>query len=225
MSVPNSYIFDNIIHIINEKGINKKSYEGKIENLFRSFLETFHEGEGVHFDHNRNWSGKTELLKNIYPDFKLIVTVRDICWILDSFERISIKNPSNVSTFSNSVYSSNIYDRCDQYMSLVWPAYIGLKDLIYKNISNAIIIEYDVLISNPELVLKSIYEHIDEPYFHHDFDNIENLKNYKIFDEEINLPELHRVRKKLFKQDRNNIIPQDILDRHSGLEIWKNLKS
>jgi sulfotransferase len=216
-------IFDSI-SLIATSG-NKKSFDGKIENIFRSILETFHEGEGVHFNHNRGWTGRTELLKNLYPDFKIIVTVRDICWILDSFERISIKNPSNKSIFCSSQYSSNIYTRCDEYMNLIWHPYDCLKELIHKDISNAIIIDYDVLVSNPEIVMKSIYEHIDEPYFQHDFNNIENLKNYKIYDNDINSPGLHYVRKEISKQDRVNIIPQDIIDKYSGMEIWKNLKS
>jgi len=226
MTIPTCQLFDNVINTINLPGSNKKFFEGKIENIFRSILESCHEGEGVHFDHNRLWTGRTNLLKNIYPDFKIIVTVRDICWILDSFERISIKNPSNKSTFCNSQYSSNIYTRCDEYMSLIRHPYDCIKELIYKNISNAIIIEYDLLVSNPEIVIKSIYEHIQEPYFQHNFNKIENLQNYEFFDEQINLSGLHCVREKLSFQRRDNIIPKDILDIYSWMEeIWKNSKS
>jgi len=225
MTVPTCQFFDSIIDIVNFPGSNKQFFEGKIENIFRSILESCHEGEGVHFDHNRLWTGRTNLLKNIYPDFKIIVTVRDICWILDSFERISIKNLSNKSTFCNSQYSSNIYTRCDEYMNLVWQPYICLKELIHKNISNAIIIEYDLLVSDPETVMKSIYEHIQEPYFQHDFNKIENLKNHSSFDERINSHGLHHVREKVSFEKRNNIIPQEILNNHSGMEIWKNIKS
>lgn len=220
------HVFDAIFNIINVPGNNKIVFEKNLYNIFRSIMDSYHEGEGVHFDHNRVWTGRTELIQELYPDFKMIVTVRDICWILDSLERISIKNPHNKPSYAPIRFSSNVYERCETYMEvLIWPVYYALKDLIFKNISNAIIVEYDVLVSDPEKVMRYIYNHIEEPYFQHDFNNIENVEYYDYFGNDVNMPDMHKVKKQIYKEERKIIIPQDIIDKYSGMEIWKNLKS
>ena len=81
------------------------------------------------------------------------------------------------------------------------------------------IIDYDNFAKNPELVIKSVYKFIDEPYFQHDFDNVE--ASYDEFDEDIQLPGLHTTRKKIEWKPRQSILPPDIWKRVDGMEVWR----
>lgn len=221
-------IMQAVIEAMNSKGNNKILVSDKTkDNILRGILENYHdiENKEVFFNHNRKWSDQTEILKRLYPDFKMIITVRDIGWILDSFENLTRKKPYNKTSYSNSYIISNIYSRCEEYMSLIYEPYFSIKDAIYSNVSNYMIIEYDVLVSQPEFVIRSLYNHIEEPYFQHDFNNIKNIPNSEIVDIDINMPGLHHVKKVITPPNRQTIIPPDIWERYSGMEIWKNLKS
>ncbi|NDB61222.1 hypothetical protein EB001_22695, partial [bacterium] len=216
VSVPIRQIFDMIIDITSSPGNNQKCFDENLDDILRSILDTFHQGDCVHFNHNRFWTSRTELLEKLYPDYKIIITVRDIPWILDSLERLGKKNPNHKPVYASIYHASNIYTRCDEYMNnLIWNPYISLKEIINKNISNAMIVEYDALVYNPDIIMKSIYNHINEPYFEHDFFNITNIKDYEYFDSDINInmPGLHSLRKQVYKEERNIIIPQDIIDK------------
>lgn len=227
---PVRHIFDNIIESINGPGNYKSCFFGdKMDEILRSFLETLYDGnENVYFDHNRTWTARKELLNRLYPDHKMIITVRDICWILDSLENLSRKNLYSKPNYSSSQSSSSIYNRCEQYMeNLIKNPYNGLKELIYSNpnFKNCLIIEYDILVLHPEPVMRMIYEHIEEPYFEHNFNDIKNIIGSEIFDKSVNTPGLHDVKKIITPPNRKTILPPDIWEKYSGLEIWKNLKS
>ena len=51
----------------------------KRRNLIRSLFDSFYEsGNEVCFNTNRAWCADTALLKDLYPDFKMIVCLREI---------------------------------------------------------------------------------------------------------------------------------------------------
>jgi sulfotransferase len=226
VSVPIRQIFDSVIGIICDLGNNSHCFDENLDDFLRSILDSFHKEEGVHFNHNRIWTGRSEILNRLDPNYKMIITVRDICWILDSFERLSRKNPYVKPLYVNAYANTDIYTRCEQYYyNVISHPYNCLKEILYSGNKNHMIIEYDVLVSNPEYTMKLIYEHIEEPYFQHDFNNIKNIPNSEIFDKELNMPGLHNVKKVVTPPNRQTILPPDIWEKYSGMEIWKNLKS
>ena len=50
------------------------------------------------FDTNRGWTLLTPLLRELDPRFKMIVCVRSLPWILDSFETLVRKNALSTTT-------------------------------------------------------------------------------------------------------------------------------
>jgi sulfotransferase len=80
-------------------------------------------------------------------------------------------------------------------------------------------VEYELLTKNPEGMMKAIYDFIGQPYFQHDFNNVED--SYDEYDREINLKGLHTTRKKVEFIPRNFILPPDILNQYSNLEVWR----
>lgn len=193
--------------------------------IVASTVDSFYETnpKPVIFDTNRLWTNLLPQLKDLYPYTKVICCVRDINWIIDSFERMHQKNPYAISSVYPANVDLNVYTRTASIMSdggIVKLPYDSLKSAMMGAHKDMLMfVEYDVLTKNPEGVLKAIYNFINEPYFNHDFDNVEN--SYDEYDKELNMPGLHTTRKKVEFTPRDFILPPDILNQYSNLEVWR----
>lgn len=175
------------------------------------------------FDTNRGWSSMTPLIKELYPEAKIILCVRDINWILDSFEQLFRKNPLDKSLMIPDEFNATVYERCDYLMrtdSTIGFAYQCLKQAITGNEKDRIfIVEYDQLVKNPEGMMMALYNFIGEPYFEHDFNNVES--SYDEFDDDVNLKGLHTTRKVVRYIERPMILPPDIQHKFANMEVWR----
>jgi sulfotransferase len=79
--------------------------------------------------------------------------------------------------------------------------------------------EYDMLVRNPEGMMRSVYNFIGQPYFEHDFDNVED--SYDEYDQNLNMKGLHTTKKKVEWVPRQFVLPPDILNQYSNLEVWR----
>ena len=162
-------------------------------------------------------------IKDLYPDSKLILCVRDIAQVLNSFEWLIRKQPYEFTSMFSPDENTNVSTRCETLMNpgrTLGFAYNSVKQSITSEYKSSImIIEYDNLAKNPEMIMKSIYKFIDEPYFEHDFNNTE--ASYENFDEDVQLKGLHTTRKKVDFQPQEMIIPPDIIQMTKGMEVWK----
>lgn len=215
------------------KGIIETSQDGpgmKIEvpverrrNIIKSLFEGYYQdiNKEVIFNTNRAWTLLTPQIDSIFPESRLIVCVRDIVWVLDSFETAHRKYPLNTNTVTGGL-GGTVYSRSDHLMGengIIGFPYLGIKQAITSNEKHKLmLIEYNDLCKSPENVLKAIYSFIDEPYFQHDFDNVEN--SWDEYDAEIGIP-LHKIRKKVEYIPRQFIIPPDIIQKYSNMEVWK----
>lgn len=197
--------------------------EKRKELIFNLFNTYYSEDNKIYLDTNRGWNLMLPLLKDLFPYTKVICCVRDITWILDSFETLIRKNPYSNNLMFSPEENVNVYTRCQTIMREDRPlgfAYTALKHAITSKEKNMLmLIEYDQLARYPEQTMKSIYSFINQDYFEHDFDNVEN--SYDEFDSDINLPGLHTTRKKVEFIKREMIIPPDIQQAFSGLEVWR----
>lgn len=69
--------------------------------ILRGIFEGYysdHRDKKVIFDTNRSWSGRIPELLALFPEVKLIATVRDPAWVFDSVEVIIRKNPLRQSS-------------------------------------------------------------------------------------------------------------------------------
>lgn len=190
-----------------------------IKGLFHGFYADMnHE---VIFNTNRAWTVLTSQVNEIFPESKFIVCVRDINWILDSFETAHRNNSLSVNTVTGGM-GKNVYNRVDALMNengTVGFAYMGLKQAITGNEKHKLLlIEYDQLCQSPDSTIRKLYDFIEEPYFQHDYNNIEY--SWDEYDAEIGLP-LHRVRKEIKLVPRNFILPPDILNQFINYEVWR----
>jgi sulfotransferase len=162
----------------------------KREKIIKGMFDNYYDDpeKEVFFDTNRGWGLLLPMLKQLYPSTKMIMCVRDVNWVLDSFEQLYRKNPLDKNLMIPDEYSTNVYSRCDYLMnesSTVGFAYLALKQAITSNEKNMImLVEYEQLCKNPEGMMKAIYNFIDQPYFEHNFNDVES--SYDEFDEDVN---------------------------------------
>lgn len=205
-------------------GMKSEVPEQRRKNLLHSLFDGYYKDvdKEVCFNTNRAWTIITPLLKELYPDSKIICTVRDIAWILDSFELASRKNPLSTTTVFEGTNNTNVYTRMDSLMNtggIVEFAYTALKQAITSDEKNMImLVEYEQLCKNPEGMLKAIYNFIGESYYQHDFNNVEGA--WDEYDMEVGIP-LHKVKRKVEWKQRNTILPPDIINKYSNMEVWR----
>ncbi len=202
--------------------------EEKRRKLIRALVDTYYEDSNeVAFDTNRGWTLLTPLLRDIYPQSKMICCVRDIPWILDSFEQLLRKNPYSVTSLFSQEEAADVYSRSHALLKndrTIGFALNGLKQAAYGGESEMILmVNYDDLCRNPSLVMADIYKFLGEPSFNHDFNDLE--ASYDEFDQDVNLKGMHTIRKRLEYSVRNPIIPPDLWHQADTLSFWKTGQS
>ena len=95
ISSPVSHLLQESIHIMNNSQSSVNIDNQRRESVLKSIVTGYYNqiDKNVIFDTSRDWTSKTSLLKSLYPYTKIICCVRDIVSILDSFERLYLKNP------------------------------------------------------------------------------------------------------------------------------------
>ena len=212
----------------NGVGIDTTVSIEKRTEIIRGIFDTFYSQDNeVCFNTNRGWSGCTSLLKSLYPDFKMIICVREIPWILDSFEQLNSKNPYTIKPLYHHQQNLSVYERTNMLMGNI-PNFAGyvsgplanVKQSLFCNERDQICyVEYDDLVKNPLIIMKKIYDFLEESWFEHDFDNVED--SYDEFDTGAKIDGLHRVRKKVEFKQRRPIIPSDLWNQYSSSSFWK----
>jgi sulfotransferase len=179
------------------------------------------------FDSCRAWTASTNLLKELFPNTKIICCVRDINWILDSFEKIYSKNSLYFNTSFDNESVQSVFTRCDSHMdvkkhgTVIKPMY-HLMEGLAANPEMIMLVEYTDLCKTPEELMIKIYKFLELPNFKHDFNNVE-YKN-EIFDSALNLKDLHTVKTKVEYKERPIILPKSIWDKYSNKEFWREKK-
>jgi sulfotransferase len=193
------------------------------KNIVKALFEGYYQDvdKEVIFNTNRAWTLLTPQVKDLYPESRLIVCVRDIKWVLDSFELAHRKNPLSTNTVTGGL-SGTVYSRAEALMDekgIVGFPYIGIKQAITSDEKNLLmLVEYDQLCKMPKETMQAIYKFINEPYFEHDFNNVE--ASWEEYDSEIGI-KLHDVKKQVKYTPRQSILPPDIQQKFSNMEVWR----
>lgn len=179
----------------------------------------------VIFDTNRLWSAKLPVLLDLFPDAKIIATVRNVSWVMDSLERLYRKNPfEHTRLYVNAGERSTVYTRVEalgQRNRLVGLGWSALKEAFYSEHGKSlIVVDYDILTQRPQEVMKLIYTFLGEEYFEHDYDNLDF--DTPEYDEGLGVRGLHKVRKKVDFRPRQTVLPPDLFAQYSKLSFWKD---
>lgn len=175
-------------------------------------------------DTSRSWTGHLPLIAKLYPDAHVICCVRNLGWIVNSFERILARHPLRASGMFNFRADASVYDRAadlmDERRGVIGKAYARLKQAWFgEHAKRLIVIDYESLIATPRLIVAELYDICGWATYQHRFDDVE-FDSPK-FDESLGIPGLHRVSGPVRSENPQLVIPPDLFDRYADSAFWK----
>jgi len=201
--------------------------------VISSIIDNYYEDveKKVVIDHCRAWSNNIErIITYITPKPKIICPVRDVLEILTSFITMIHRNKDQVSFIDQNLIEKGLEttddNRCDFLMSkegiveqALWAqsqAFIRRDNEKYLHL-----VDYNDLLSQPDVELKKIYDFLELDFYSHDFDFIENP--HRETEYQWNLKDMHSVRSKLEKKSKRpeEVLSDYVLNKYSKLEYWK----
>ena len=166
-------------------------------------------------------NGNLMLMQNYFKQpFKCIVLLRDVMDVLASYIKWYTENPD---AFPNK-FGSNDEEKLTRLMSK--NGAIGKNLTAMQNSLNythlCCYVKYDDLVTNPEVEIKKIYQLIDEPYYPHKFENLQQLNINGIgYDDTVLGKDMHTIRSTIQKipnpyKDR---IPKVIREKYEHIKF------
>jgi sulfotransferase len=202
--------------------------EVRCAQMLRGVVDSYyaHVASGsVVFDTNRTWTAHAALLGVLYPGCRIICCVREIGWIVDSFERMRVKNPLKLSRLFNQQTGESIYTRVDALMNseqgVIGNAWSSLREAWFSEAAGRLLVlSYDTLVNEPARTLRRLYRELGEPWYEHDFRNVD----YEApeYDASLGMPGLHTVRKVVEYRAREPVIPPDLFAKYSRSHFWES---
>ncbi len=223
-----SYVRSIIVNTDAGSGIKSLVPVEKQKAMIHALVDAYYsDGNLVCFNTNRAWAAHTNLISDVWPDSKIILCVRDVCWVLDSFEKLHQRTPYDLKAIYGNQDLPTVYHRTNSLIDLhaggnglVGMAILNTKQALYSTEQKKIcVIEYDTLCTHPDLVMRKLYEFLDEPLFDHNFNDVS--ANYDEYDRALNMKDLHKVRPQVSLIKRTPILPEDLWKRWESETFWK----
>ena len=178
----------------------------------------------VVFDKHHFWTGKMSILTTLFPEAVVICCVRNLSWVMDSWERVYQSNPFEMSSFFNFKADTTVYTRCAKHGAsdgAVGRIFDALKEAYYGPWNDRLhLVEYTQLATQPAATMRQLYQRIGEPFFQHDFSNVE--MSFDQFDRQMGMPGLHTVGRAVKFVPRDTILPPDLFDRYRDDCFWSS---
>lgn len=224
ISSPLSMIIENTVRVFSEcensSHINEERRINTIQSLFEGYYSL--QSQTTIFDTSRIWTRNTSLLKQVFPNTKIICCVRNIDEIINSFEKLWTHNPLYYKQINDFTYSQNIFERSDEiYNRFIIPYFSSLKEGCAKTPEIIHFIEYESLCKFPEKTMRNLYEFIEIDYYKHNFNEL-NYQNPK-FDLKSGVPNLHKIKSTVYYENCRYYIPEEIKQKYQQIkmEFWK----
>lgn len=191
--------------------------------VFRAFYGSYGV-ERVVFDTSRKWSAMLPFLTSLFPAAWVFCCVRNVAWILDSYERVVRDNAPSMPMFIPAEAALNVHSRVDYLASPfgeVGKCLANLSEAFYgAQSSRIVLIQYEGLATEPLQYLRRLYELIDEPWFAHDPMNVEFGADE--FDANLGATGLHRLRRVVGPTERHTVLPPALFASLEKRSFWTN---
>lgn len=229
MSSPVAGLFEGVISQVSAGSelstmVNRDQRARILRGLFDSYYADHK--QPVIFDTSRSWTANLPALMQLFPQAKVICTVRNVAWVMDSLERQYRNNAfENTLLFNSAAERSTVYTRVEALANanrLVGFPWHALREACYSEFADRLVlVEYEMMTQRPAEVFKLIYEFLGEEHFEHDFESVDY--DAPEFDAQLGLDGLHRVHKKVEPRPRRTILPPDLFERYANLSFWQSL--
>jgi sulfotransferase len=194
------------------------------EQVLRAVIEGFyaHSSASIIFDTSRRWTSVLPAIVKLLPNTKVICCLRNVAWILDSFERQVQSNGLRVSrmfTSGNPMGGNEIPDTAAERAAFLMKHQVGssfeaLRQAWFGEYAGRLIgIRYESLANDPANTIASLYELLGESGFDHDFERLDYSEH--VFDDLLGMPDLHTVRARVEFKERQTILPPSVFAQHN----------
>jgi sulfotransferase len=193
-----------------------------LRGIFANYYNHLPEGSVI-FDTNRSWCSRLSLLNQLFSDFKMICCVRNVAWVMDSFERLVQKYPLVYSRmFNDDNERGTVYSRTEtlaRQNRIVGYSVAALREAYYGHHSSFLLfVDYELLARFPQKCMKLVYDFLGEEPYEHDPENVEYTNNE--FDTHLGIPDMHKVRSNISFQKRPTLLPPDIFEKYNKINFW-----
>ena len=202
---------------------DKKSLESVLKNIFDNYYQKWN---GEYIIDRGSWGTPTNfnyLKKYLKNDLKIIVPVRNVLEIAQSFINlgweIDYRHQNKLVYLTKEEYQ---YEYLLEHNDMLWKAMWCVQNFCeLENRQFVHFVEYDDLVNNTEQEIKKIYDFLDIPKYSHNYNSIDTFSVNEI--EYIDyVKELHMVKPSIEKSKTSiEDIPIKIKQKYSNLEIWR----
>jgi len=149
----------------------REETEDKLYRSAKAFCDAWNNTDKVPFCKSRGWAMNILALRQVYPDAKVIVTVRDLREVFCSFENQHRKFPLLDDTPGVGIVQKAINMFSDEGM--IGSCLIGIEDILNRK-QEVFFVKYEDLARHPMEMMERLYCYIEQPSFEHDFENVVN---------------------------------------------------
>ncbi len=196
-----------------ERNPTTQASNGKQEDLIRILNSTMmsrYNTPNMVFDKGRGWAAP-RIIQTLskFTDVKIVATVRPIADCLASLVRIA--KPTNVAMFC----------KHNELAKHLFNAYATLKAGYMAYPEKFLLIEYDHLVTQPQIQLDRIAKFVGLPLYQHD---IQNVPNSEEIDTAWGILDLHKVRGKVAKQEYSvrETLGDKLYEVYQGGDFWND---
>ena len=201
---------------------DEQSLDNVLDNVFNNYYQ--HWPQRIIIDRGPVMTpGNFQLMqKHFKHGFKCIVILRDLMDVLASYMKWYTENPD---AFPNR-YGHNTDE--EKLMMIMNSKGAVAKDLeAIKNSFNypdiCHYVKYDDIVTNPEQEFRKIYQFLDEPYFNHSFNNLDQVSvNGLSYDDKIVGNNMHKLFDESVRKVYNPYIekiPKSIKERYGHVKF------
>jgi sulfotransferase len=162
-------------------------------------------------------------LVQLFPAARVICCVRSISWIMDSVERLVRRNAFELSGMFGFEAGGTVFTRISRLAGsdgMVGFALDALREAFHgEQADRLVLLEYQALCRTPHSTMQRLYDLIEQPYFEHDFDNVDYEADD--FDLALGTPGLHTVRRKVEWVERPSVLPPELFNRFAEDAFWR----
>lgn len=198
-------------------------------NVLRSIINGYYADikKPIIFDKSRGWTSQLEFIETLLGrKAKVLVCVRPIPEILASLEKLhretsKTKQPpgekDNYFQFQTQEGRCEYWLRKDQVLGL---AFSRIQDAMQRGFRDRLyFIPFNKLTSEPTQIMKGVYDFLEQPYYEHDFKNVEQVTTEN--DELHGYEGLHTIRPevKFVPSDAGKILGEHLVKKYEGIRL------
>lgn len=157
------------------EAINDQSVtEERIRNCMQAVVENWYScDEKVVFDKSRLWSHHAHLLRELFPESKIIVTIRDLRDIFASIAKQDEQSP----LWQQEPGLESLALKAEQMFSMegiIGQNIQGIDDLVNRKIPQVLYVKFDQLLSDPLGAMKGVHEFLELNDYEYNFSDVQD---------------------------------------------------